>query len=50
MIRATNAHSPTASVGSTQPRRLMFTSSSATAKREMRISRFVAGNCALTSV
>ena len=50
MIRATKAHKPTASVGSTQPRRLMFTMSNATANSEMRISRLMAGSWAFTSV
>ena len=37
-------------IGSTQPRRRMFQMNSAAATIEMKISRFSAGSCALTSV
>ena len=47
---ATNAQRPTAKVGSTQPRRRMFTMSSATANSEMSIRRLMAGSWAFTSV
>ena len=45
-----NAHSPTAMTGNTQPLRKMFAMNNAAAAIEMIISRFSAGNCALTSV
>ena len=47
---ATKPHKPTATTGSTQPRRRMFTMNNTADSRAMANNRFRAGNSAFTAV